>query len=90
MFEDNDIPKYRKKRVKETPQKSKHKHIYDYQVLFHRVNNSGQEFYFSGYLCSVCGKRGDATFFETDGNGVWLKNDEILEKYKGLEIIEYE
>lgn len=91
MFEDyGERPKNYKKRVKETPPKSKHKHIYDKQVLFHWVRKPNVDHYFSGYLCSICGKRGDVQMFELDENNRWLDDDEVLEKYRDLEIVEYE
>lgn len=91
---DNETPKYRKKREKKSLKKADHKHIYDLQVLFHRISKNGFEFYCPGWLCSICGKQGDIQFFETEktSNGyAWqlLTNDEILTKYKNLEIIEW-
>lgn len=79
--------KYKKRKVKVTPKKSDHKHNYEKRVLFH-YNVRGFDFYFSGLTCTICGKVGSTTRFETE-NGRWLTNEEILAKYKGLEIWEY-
>lgn len=87
-MEENDIPKYRKRRTKETPKKSDHKHVYDKQVLFYYVIG-GRDHYSSGYVCSTCGKPENLYFTERDQNGFLLTNEQVLPKYKHLEIVEY-
>lgn len=83
----DEVPKYKKK-VKKTVKKSKHKHIYKDCLFFVRSSNT----YRKGEYCEVCGKIGDFNLLE----GVKLDNrfsrmlsqEEILEKYKDLEIKE--
>lgn len=85
----DEIPKHKKK-VKKTVKKSKHKHIYKDCLFFERNSNE----YKKGEYCEVCGKIGDFKLFE----GVRINNrlsrmlsqEEILEKYKDLEIKEVE
>ena len=86
-----DIQKHRKRRIKTTPKKSKHKHVYDVPVLF--VYNTKacliRRWYYSGHLCSICGKVGDNNYFELDENSYMMSGEEIVEKYKDLPMVEY-
>lgn len=84
---EDDIPKYRKKRKHETPSKSKHKHEYEKVIL--RYKNKRGYNYISGLACSICGKVGDAYFFEADENNRHMWSEDVLEKYKGCKIIDW-
>lgn len=88
---ENEIPKYRKKKLSSTSKssiKSKHKHEYVECLLIH--NNYPHR----GTYCKICGKIGDLHFFEAekreDGLYRQLDYDEVYEKYNNLEKIEVE
>lgn len=90
-MEENEIPKHRKKKpssVSKSFTKSKHKHKYQPGLLI----CEGRPHWAS--VCSVCGKVGDVHFFETErtetGTYRGLNDNEVYEKYKGLERFEVE
>lgn len=87
---ENEVGKYRKKKKSSTSkssEKSKHKHLYK-KCLFKTKDYDPM----SGSYCEICGKIGELHFFETisvSSNACrLLDGNEILEKYKDLEIIE--
>ena len=90
-FEENDIPKYVKKKHSSTSKsntKSKHKHEYVDCLLVERDNNKP----YPASYCKICGKVNSALCLDitedTDfGHKRLLSNEEIFEKYKYLEHI---
>lgn len=89
----DETPKYRKKRKKNTPEKSDHKHDYLIEVLVEKEFKDRTKRYHYGRQCSICGKLGHEKIIETElepcSNSLYrmLNQEEILEKYKGLKII---
>ena len=87
MYTNDEIPKYKKKAIK-TVKKSKHKHIYK-DCLIHDANS---RMYHKSSYCSICGKIGDFGIIETEKVSGRLSRvlsqDELLERYKDLEIKE--
>ena len=88
---DNEIPSYRKKKKSDTSKanhKSNHKHQYKYCLLI--ADGSPHK----GIYCEICGKIRDVNYFEIlKSDGHWsrmMNDDEIFEKYKGLEQFEIE
>lgn len=86
----DEIPKYRK-RKKKTVKKSDHKHKYDKEVLI-ETNNMLGKYYYWATICSICGKIGKAKYIETQNikgekTQRFLRQEEILKKYKNLPII---
>ena len=87
----DEIPKYRKKKTKKN-KKSNHKHKYDKEVLIRRETNYG-EMYTYARLCSICDKVGEERLFETERVKDlpfrrMLSQEEILEKYRDLPVIQ--
>lgn len=86
-FEENDIPKYVKKKHSSTSKsntKSKHKHEYVDCLLVERGSNKP---YISSY-CHICGKVYNVSMcVEENENGMrtLLSDAEVFEKYKNLE-----
>jgi len=97
MFDNEkmEIPKYRKKRkstISKAKRKSRHEHIYK-ECLFLCQNNKFSRSIYRGTYCSICGEIGNVHFFESEqvkGRAFYrmLNSNEILEKYKNLEILE--
>lgn len=91
----DDIPKYKKKSTRHPPKKSRHKHTYE-DCLLNVEYEMGGILYDSVFLseyCAICGKIGNRRVLETtketsNGYSRLLNKDEILEKYKHLEIFE--
>lgn len=83
----DEIPRYKKKAEK-TVIKSNHKHIYK-ECLFFEISSKR---YRRGEYCTVCGKIGDFKILESvkmdNRLSRVLSQDEVLEKYKDLEIKE--
>ena len=83
---ESDVPKYRKKSTRQPPVKSKHKHLYK-DCLLKQADES--KLHKSEY-CTACGKIGNTLFFETkpieNGYRIMISQEELLEKYKDLEI----
>lgn len=86
--EEHEIPKYKKKSSKKGQPRAKHKHIYKDCLLMKEDGSVSK-----ASVCSICGKVDDVKIFESVVSEEhpkcyrMLSNKEILEKYKGLEII---
>ena len=87
MIEEQDIPKYRKKKnsSSKSKAKSKHKHLYK-GCLIRIPNEKNMSTYLCSY-CTICGKIGDPLKESIDGNikrniNYFWSSDEIYEKYK--------
>ena len=86
---EKEIPKHRKKKESTTSKsnkKAKHKHEYiECLVIDKKYNHPHRASY-----CKICGKIYNISFFESEKNesGYYrvLKKEEILEKYKHLEV----
>lgn len=82
---ENEIPKYRKKKIKSN-KKASHKHEYKECIL----KEKNKDFYLLGNYCIICGKIGftgyDSIKLE-DGRSRLMSTEELLEKYKEYEII---
>lgn len=103
-FEKEEIPKYKKKRQSSTSKsynKSKHKHNHDGMCIakYPPFIQGGNYYMTLTTYCTECGRiigsvapTVDEVFTKKNGEVVKrnrpLKNEEILEKYKHLEIIE--
>lgn len=89
---DYDIPpKYRKRQGKKKTKKSNHKH--EYEGVLIKSNTQFGEKYRYGEQCNVCGKINNERYFETKRNegspfSTMLSQEEILDKYKDLKIVE--
>lgn len=89
---DYDIPpKHRKRRGKRKTKKSNHKH--EYKGVLIKSDTQFGETYHYGEKCNVCGKINNEKFFETkrkEGSpfSIMLSQEEILDKYKDLKIVE--
>ena len=84
-----DIPRYKKRSGKHAPQKSDHKHDYEFCVFRYPMpvfsREKGYTYEDGGYkigsVCMVCGKIGpgpsgkDMVWFTTEKNGRWLRTD---------------
>ena len=85
MDNNNEIPKYRKKKPSKSKSanKSDHKHQYDDCLLIDEENRPHKAEY-----CVICGKINNVKAFETDrldgGRFRMLTCDDIFHKYKGL------
>lgn len=84
-------PKHKKRKGKKTSRKSNHKHNYK-GVLIKSNTDFGPRFYY-GEECNICGKINNERYFETEkddktGHYIALTQDEILEKYKHLKVVE--
>lgn len=83
VYQSNDVPKYRKKRHKQSTSKSSHKHAYEDCLLIY-----ADDIPFKACYCTICGKIGKVQLIETDktpeGYHVVLTHAEVLEKYKHL------
>lgn len=87
MIEEQDIPKYRKKKntSSKSKAKSKHKHIYK-ECLIRIPNQNNTSTYLCSY-CTICGKIGEPlkeSIVENMNRNInyFLSSDEIYEKYK--------
>ena len=96
---ENEIPKYKKKKKSSTSKsfnKTKHKHDYSLECIakYPPFYDGGKPIYYLTMYCSICGKIGRTwnPMTEVEINGtkytVMMGTDELLEKYKHLEIIE--
>ena len=85
-MDNNEIPKYRKKKPSKSKSanKSDHKHQYDNCLLVDEENHPHKAEY-----CQICGKINNVKAFETErldcGRFRILTYDEIFQKYKDLE-----
>ena len=85
MDNNNEIPKYRKKKPSKSKsaRKSDHKHQYDDCLLVDDEKHPHKAKY-----CTICGKINNVKAFETDrldgGRFRMLTCDEVFQKYKGL------
>lgn len=87
MIEEQDIPKYRKKKNTSSKSKAKSKHKHIYKECLIRIPNSKNT---STYLCSyciICGKIGEPlkeSIVENMNRNInyFLSSDKIYEKYK--------
>ena len=85
-MDNNEIPKYRKKKSSKSKSASKsdHKHQYDDCLLVDDKNRPHKAEY-----CKICGKINNVKMFETEridgGRFRMLTDDEIFQKYKDLE-----
>lgn len=88
--EDIEVPRYRKPRNK-TVKKSDHKH--DYYNVIVKVIHKDINYHCYGRKCRICGKIITESFImevtEDERFYKMLSPEEILEKYKDLEIVEY-
>lgn len=79
----DEIPKHRRRKNK-SAKKSDHKHIYKDILAKHDGRYVREE------RCEICGKTGLIRYFESErtesGNYRVLTSEEILEKYKDLEM----
>lgn len=103
-FEKEEIPKYKKKKPSSTSKsldKTRHKHSYDGKCItkYPPFIPGGNPYMCITTYCTVCGKiyNSEHPYVEEDitrKNGLTtkrrrlMKNEEILEKYKDLEVIE--
>lgn len=90
---DDSIPRHKKKASKKKVNKSDHKHIYDKEVLIKSNSAFDKHHYSHAKICSLCNKVGEEKFFiseKIEGSNYYrmLTANEVLEKYKNLEIIE--
>jgi len=90
---DNEVPKYKKKTKSKTPKKSNHKHDYSDEILVKEAFACGVSLHSYGHRCVICGKIMRDFLFESERceeTGLYrmLTEDEKLEKYKHLEIVE--
>jgi hypothetical protein len=81
---ENEIPKYKKRSLKPTTKKSKHKHLYE-ECLLIDVN----EKVCRATYCLECGKIGNLFILETTDDVIgkyrrMLNKKEIMDKYKDL------
>ena len=85
VMDNNEIPKYRKKKPSKSKSASKsdHKHQYDDCLLVDEENRPHKAEY-----CIICGKINNVKTFETKrldgGHFRMLTYDEVFQKYKGL------
>jgi len=85
---DYDIPpKHRKRKIK----KSNHKH--EYKGVLIKSDTQFGETYHYGEQCNICGKINNKRILETkrkEGSpfSIMLSQEEILDKYKDLKIVE--
>lgn len=103
LIEDQEIPKYKKKSKSKGLKRSKHKHTYK-PCLLHleeeipNINEPNgrkktDNYYYAEY-CTICGRLTNEKYIEGkpweehSGYSVMLTNEEIKEKYKGLEVKE--
>lgn len=88
-----DIPKYRKRKKKERPKKTDHKHDYSIEVLVEKETKFGLRYHY-GQQCIICGKIDNEKIIETKPVGgkshQMLTQEEIKEKYKDLQIVRKE
>jgi|WetSurMetagenome_2_1015567.scaffolds.fasta_scaffold334280_1 hypothetical protein len=89
-----DIPKYKKKLKSKNITKSNHKHDYSEVVLLKHTTKSGNTYYSSAVICSICGKIRKCDYQLRDiikckdsPNFHQLTDKELLLKYKGCRII---
>ena len=90
-FEENDVPKYIKKKNSSTSKsstKSKHRHKYVDCLLIERENNRP----YPASYCKICGKVNSSLSLEIVEDSEFgyrrlLSNEEIFEKYKDIEHI---
>lgn len=98
MFIPDEVPKYRKKAVKKTPKKARHKHQYEPVVI--KYLNIYKSFekergfipgidFCCGSKCSVCGRveYGFPKAFEPNPRN-WPRGDDVIVTYPGLPIVE--
>lgn len=95
---ENEIPKYKKKKKSSTSKsfnKTKHKHDYSLECIAKYPPFFGEKpVYYLVMYCSICGKIGRqwSPTIEVEHNGrefvALMGAEELLEKYKHLEIIE--
>ena len=84
-MDNNEIPKYRKKKPSKSKSasKSNHKHQYEDCLLVDDEKHPHKAEY-----CIICGKINNVKTFETDrldgGRFRMLTYDEVFQKYKGL------
>ena len=84
-MDNNEIPKYRKKKPSKSKSSSKsdHKHQYDDCLLVDEENRPHKAEY-----CVICGKINNVKAFETEridgGRFRMLTYDEVFQKYKSL------
>ena len=84
-MDNNEIPKYRKKKPSKSKSanKSDHKHQYEDCLLVDEENHPHKAEY-----CKICGKINNVKMFETEridrGHYRMLTDDETFQKYKGL------
>ena len=96
MFEQSDVPKYRKKRTTKPPKKADHTHIYSDCIGRRTLKKSESPnpfIYFFAKKCSVCGKMsGSHSLFTEDcENGccrMLVKIEEIKLKYPDLDVVD--
>jgi hypothetical protein len=86
-----DIPKYRKKREKKTPVKSKHKH--DYIECIGKKTIGGRIIYVPADKCTICGKTVWTKPFFSKKIGehlsrIMTKLEDIQKEYPEYEVVE--
>lgn len=85
-MDNNETPKYRKKKPSKSKSASKsdHKHQYDDCLLIDEENHPHKAQY-----CKICGKINNVNVFETEreDGGLYrmLTFDDVFQKYKDLE-----
>lgn len=96
---EHDIVRYRKKKASsrsKASKKSNHLHEYTNVLIRNKynVNGNGILGYRLGKKCKICGKVATTqcliTSKQPDGTHLALKNNQILELYKDLEIVDGE
>lgn len=83
---DTDIPKYRKKSIKNVPTKSKHKHEYKFVVFYvHDKDMFNKPIAYNtiGTCCTICGKIGDIVSHDpsyVEPFDKWVSNSGLIGK----------
>lgn len=85
-----EVGKYRKKKKKKTTKKADHKHVGTMILIHDTASKYGH--ICRGEYCEICGKILNTWYFETkkseNGWHTMMTQEEVLEKYKHLEIVD--